>query len=379
MAIEQLPKIHRALVQHVKAEPLQVEAIPTPQPTPGSAIVKVIAANVVSYSGEVFNGKRKYNYPTPIVTGFSAVGRVAATGPDSTLLLPGRLVFVDCVIRGRDDPSVVMLSGFMEGVTEGSRKLIRGEWRDSTYAEYVKAPLENCIPLNEAVLCGNPKDGGLGYDVDRLAFISTLLVPYGGLRDMRLEAGETVIIAPATGGFGGSAVLTALAMGTKVIAMGRNAEALAKLKTLSRRVETVQITGNQEEEIAALQKFGSADAFLDISPKEASNSTHFKSAILSLRRGGRVSLMGGYLGDIAIPHMIVMMNSIKLHGVWMYTRDDIGMLMKMIESGVLGLGDKDGVSVVGTFPLEKWQEAFDVAAKNATMGRMVLLKPETTA
>jgi D-arabinose 1-dehydrogenase-like Zn-dependent alcohol dehydrogenase len=92
------------------------------------------------------------------------------------------------------------------------------------------------------------------------------------LRDIRLEAGETVIIAPATGGFGGAAVLVALAMGAKVIAMGRNAEALAKLKTLSGRIETVQITRNQEEEVAALQKFGPADAFFDISPRRFSRS-----------------------------------------------------------------------------------------------------------
>jgi D-arabinose 1-dehydrogenase-like Zn-dependent alcohol dehydrogenase len=281
MATQNLPKVHRALVQRVYAEPLQLEIIPTPQPTPGSAIVKVLAANVISYMARIYNGERKYSYPTPLVAGTSAIGRVAAVGPDSVLLKPGQLVFVDCVIRGRDDPSAIILSGITEGASEGSRKLMHGEWRDSTYAEYVKAPLESCFPLNESFLCGSPTGGGLGYEVERLAYISALLVPYGGLRDIRLEPGETVIIAPATGQFGGAAVLVVLAMGARVIAMGRNTEALAKLKTLSRRVETVRITGNQEEEMTALQKFGSADAFFDISPRQASNSTHIKSAILS--------------------------------------------------------------------------------------------------
>jgi NADPH-dependent curcumin reductase CurA len=111
-----------------------------------------------------------------------------------------------------------------------------------------------------------------------------------------LEAGETIIIAPATGSFGGAAVLLAMAMGAKVIAMGRNAEGLGKLKSLSRRVETVQITVNQEEEVAALQKLDPADAFFAISPREAGDSTHIKTAILSLSHAARVSIMSGHWG-----------------------------------------------------------------------------------
>ena len=375
MAAQELPNHHRALVQHVYAEPLKVETLPTPQPTPGSAIVKVLIANVVSYMGGIYNGQRQYAYPTPLVTGSSALGRIAAVGPDGVLLEKGQLVFIDNVIRGRDDSSAIFLSGIAEGGSEGSRKLMAGEWRNSTYAEYVKAPLENCFPLNESLLCGSPADGGLGYDIEKLAHISALLVPFGGLRDIRLEPGETVIIAPATGQFGGAAVQVALAMGARVIAMGRNVDTLARLKTLSRRVETVNITGAQEEEVAALKKFGPADAFFDISPREAIGSTHFKSAILSLKHAGRISYMGGILDDVGIPMRLLMRKDLKLHGKWMYGRDDVLLLMKMVEIGILGLEEKDGVSVVGSYPLEKWEEAFEVAAKNATFGKVVLMRP----
>ena len=382
-----LPKAHRALVQHVYAEPLHLETIPTPQPTPGSAIIRVLAANVISYMADIYNGRRAYPYPVPLVAGTSAIGRVAALGPDSVSLQLGQLVFVDNVVRGRDDPGAIFLSGIFAGGSEASAKLMSGEWRDSTYAEYVKAPLENCIPLNESLLCGSPSraanagsGGGLGYSVERLAYLSALLVPFGGLRDIRLEAGQTVIIAPATGAFGGAAVLVALAMGARVIAMGRDASKLARVKALAgggqrNRVETVRITGSEEEEVAALAAFGPADAFFDISPPHAANSTHMKSAIRCLRHGGRVALMGGLLGDVAIPHREVMWQDIRLHGKWMYSRDDIGLLVKMVEIGVLGLGEEDGVEVVGTFGLEKWEEAFEMAAREAGLGQMVLLNP----
>jgi NADPH:quinone reductase-like Zn-dependent oxidoreductase len=93
---------------------------------------------------------------------------------------------------------------------------MHGEWRDWTYAEYAKVPLENCFPLDEARLLGSVETGGLGYSLENLTQIPRLLVPHGGLADIKLQAGETIIIAPATGMFGGRAVEVALAMGAKV-------------------------------------------------------------------------------------------------------------------------------------------------------------------
>ena len=307
-----LPSTMQALVQEVYAEPLKVKDIATPEATPGAAIVRVEIANIVSYMRDIYNGKRKYPYPTPLVVGSSALGRVVAVGPDATSLQPGQLVFVDAVIRGRDDPGAVFLSGVIEGGSEGSKKLMRGEWRNSTFAQYVKAPLECCIPLDEKKLTAKPEDGGQGYDLARLAYVSMLLVPFGGFRSINVQPGETVIIAPATGGFGGAAVHMALALGARVIALGRNTESLAKLKKLSDRVETVRMTGNLDEEIAALAKIGKADAFLDISPPAAANSTHMKASILSLRHGGRVSLMGGIRSDVSLPYHFIMRNDITI-------------------------------------------------------------------
>lgn len=68
----------------------------------------------------------------------------------------------------------------------------------------------------------------LGYDVDQLGWVLKGLVPYGGFRSINLLPGESVIIAPATGGFGSAAVVVALAMGAIVIAMARKPEELEK-------------------------------------------------------------------------------------------------------------------------------------------------------
>lgn len=52
-----LPPTHKALVQEVYGEPLKVKEIATPQPDPGSVVIKVIAAPIISYSREVYNGQ----------------------------------------------------------------------------------------------------------------------------------------------------------------------------------------------------------------------------------------------------------------------------------------------------------------------------------
>lgn len=55
----------------------------------------------------------------------------------------------------------------------------------------------------------------MGYGIGDLAVIFRLMVSSGGLKDTDVKAGETVIVSPATGGFGGAALFVALAMGAR--------------------------------------------------------------------------------------------------------------------------------------------------------------------
>ncbi|KAI9738087.1 MAG: hypothetical protein M1818_005515 [Claussenomyces sp. TS43310] len=361
-----LPKMHRALVLTSTDHPPEVKTIATPRPGPGSAVIRVEAANIISYSKDIYNGTRKYPFPMPLVIGTSGLGRVAALGPDAVLLKLGQLVFIDCFVQARDDPNAAFLFGVHEGHTEGSRKLMRGEWKDATYAEYAKIPLENCHPLNESLLVGR-----FGYKVEDLQDISRLMVPYGGLVDIDLKPGETIIIAPATGSFGRAAVKVALVMGARVIAMGRNIEALKTLAASHERIETVQITGDVQADTKSLQSLGPIDAYFDISPPEAAKSTHFRSCMLALRRAGRVSLMGGLDGSLTIPVKVVVSRDLQLRGKWMYSREDVYNLIKMIEVGLLKLGGQN----VDKFALEDWEKGFSAAAERSATGGAALIIP----
>lgn len=285
---------------------------------------------------------------------------------------------VDITFRSRDDPTDAFLSAIHEGHTPGSKKLM-DHFRDGAYAEYMTVPLENCYPLNESVLFDK-----LHYRMPDLLSIMKLMVPYGGLRDVNLLPHETVIIAPSTGGFGGAAVYLAMSMGARVVAMGRNKDALRTLQSSlgkqygEGRLTTVQIVAEFDEQLTllkhAMKDFDcpkGADVFFDISPAEAAKSPHFKAAILTLRHGGRVSLMGGQREDVPIPHVYVMHFNLVMKGKWMYERQDVRDLVKLVENGGLRLGNDTAMSSAKSraFQLERWAEAFDHAANSPlTMG-----------
>ncbi|KAI9928481.1 hypothetical protein MW887_002526 [Aspergillus wentii] len=338
------------------------------QPSTGSALVRITAAAILPYHNAIYTSQRTSSLPKPLIPGFSAIGRIAAVGRDATLLKPGQLVYVDCVVRARDDPSCFFLSAIYEGGSEGSKMLMRDAWRDGTFAEYARVPVENCIVLKEDRLCA-----GLGYAEQDLAYMAYMLVPYGGLRDIQLQAGETIIVCPATGFYSSLGVQVAVAMGARVVAAGRNAEKMAALKGEIERhmpgaeIEMMTMTGDEDEDAGALRVFG-ADAVLDMTPSTAGMATHTKSAIKALRRGGRVSLMGS-TKNISVAE--IMMNDITLKGKMMYEREAVVQFVKMVERGLFPM---DCIETKA-FSLENWKEGLYMGGKHNGIGKCVVLAP----
>ena len=364
-----LPDTHKALVVVTRDQPMKVETRPTPKPTPGSAILRVIASSPASYAREIYDGTRPYPFPTPSIPGASAVARVAALGSDATALKVGQLVYFDLTVRARDSPdSAWVLQGSING--PGGAVLGEGEWRDGTWAEYAKVPLENVYPLPE-------NDDKFSVEVERWTYLQRLLVPFGGLRSVNVRAGETVIVAPATGPFGSAGVHAAIGMGAKVIAMGRNQQSLDKLKKAfgEKLIGTVQIVGDVEKETEALKELGPVDVFLDISPPMADQSSHLRSGILALGKGGRVSMMGGVYGNVSVPYGAIMFNDLLLKGKFMCDRADVEMMIRLVRAGLVDLSEKAGVSLIGKYKLEEWDAALTAAAKNAGPGETVLFTP----
>ncbi|KAF1968547.1 hypothetical protein BU23DRAFT_592072 [Bimuria novae-zelandiae CBS 107.79] len=326
-----LPSHHRALVVESTSQPLTLETRPTPCP-PSAA--------------------PSYAFPTPLVPGASAIGRIASLGPDAVALQRGQLIILDCVVRARDDPATAILLAIHDSGSPRSQKLARDIWRDGTFAEYARVPLENCIPLDEKQLCGE-----LGYEIPDLMHMSYLMVAFGGLRDIKLEPGETVLVAPATGEYGGAAVMVAIVMGARVIAMGGNEAELARLKkhvlkgSPGASIDTVQMVGDEMADAENIKKLGrTIDAVMDFTPIQAS----------SLGHNGRISLM--CMNENPMVAWTAISKNISFRCKLMYECEDILQLVKMLESGVFPRG-KEFVDTKA-FSLEDWQACIDAAAQH---------------
>ncbi|KAK3389904.1 chaperonin 10-like protein [Podospora didyma] len=372
-----LPAEMKALVCAGVGKPLELKTIPTPTAIPGSVVVKIVAAAADYRIPHMLSGEIGFTFPSNLTPGSRAVGRIAATSIDTTSFREGQLVLLEPFIRARDDPSVQILWGMFDGVSSASKKLAADSWALGTFAEYTRVPLENCWALDETRLCGSPSDGGLGCSPAQLIHIATQAVAFGGLRAINLQAGERIIAAPASGNYSGAAVQVAVAMGANVIAMGRKLEPLRALQAQfpPGRVEVVPITGNVQADVAALKQWGPVDAYLDLSPAEAKESTHLRSCFLALRQYARVALMGVIRTDLPVPYALATWNSLTIVGKYMYEREDVRLLIKMAESGVLRVGSAEGVEVMGEFKLEQVEEAFALAAQHTGVGKMVVLAP----
>jgi alcohol dehydrogenase len=352
----------KAAVLKKLGAPLAIETVPDPVLGTGEVIVDVAAAGVLAYAGDVYSGKRQYVLELPMVPGAGAVGRVRAVGPDATRLSVGDWVSIDPTVRSRDD--VVTPDVILQGLTAGSQESLRLQryYHDGSFAEQVRVPTENAIALGDI----DPADAG------RWCGLGRLLVPYGGLLAGRLLAGETLLVNGATGAFGSAGVVVGIAMGAmRVVATGRNAQVLADLeRRFGGRVRTVRMSGIDDEDRRQIQRAagGPIDVVLDLLPPEAS-PTWVRAAVLAVRPYGRAILMGGIRDDISLPYAWMMRYGIEVRGQWMYPRDSIQRMIKLVRSGQIGLGD------VTEFPLEKVNEAVAFAAANSGPFKMTVVKP----
>lgn len=187
---------HAAIVLSGLGDPLKLESVETPQPSSGQVLVQVLSIQIGNNHKAIISGQLPvpFLHFFPLTPGPGCVGKVVAVGPDATTIAPGQLVFVDPTIVARDDPEQKIVHGFIQGFTEKAGKLAREGWRDGSWAEKVIAPLENVTVLDEEHFVKE-----LGYSVGQLASVGRFFIPFGGCSDAGLVAGETVVVAFATG------------------------------------------------------------------------------------------------------------------------------------------------------------------------------------
>ena len=358
----------KAAVLKAFGSPLSVEDIPEPELGTGEVIVDVVATPMLAYAGEVYSGARSYPMELPIVLGSGCIGRVRAFGPDATQLAIDDWVYCDPTVRSRDaiqTPDII-LQGLIAPGDAGLR--LHRYFHDGGFAEQMRVPTVNAVRIGPIA----PSEAA------RWSALGALLVPYGGLLAADLRAGEVVVVNGATGRFGGAGVAVALGMGAAcVIATGRNTEALADLtRRFGDRVRTVEMLGPEAEDRTRILRAapGAIDVVLDLLPPAASIA-QVRTAVMAVRAGGRVALMGG-VGmaggpGLDLPYPWLMRNNITVRGQWMYARDAVVRMVALVRAGLIDLQQFTATE----FRLEDVNAAVDHAAANAGPFRTTLVCP----
>jgi alcohol dehydrogenase len=333
--------------------PLTLRDEPAPEPRRGAVLVRMEAVPLLSYTRAYVQGKLPYAFPPgPFSPGTNGVGRIEAVGEGVFGFRPGQRVAVNPYWRADEtvsEPEQVLIG--LTGISAGGAAML-AQFPHGTLREFAEFPASTIIAL----------DGLDAVPSQLLAALGKFSVPFGGLRRGRLAAGETVVVNGATGYFGSAAVLAALALGaSRVVALGRRAQALAPLVDLGRgRVKAVVLTGEGATDVAAIRQAagGGADLAFDM-VGHATDPNATLAALRSLRRNGRLVLMGSMEVALPIPYGEMLLNNWELIGNFMYTRADYLALVALVASGQLSL---DAIDIVA-YPFAQLEAAIDHAGQ----------------
>jgi NADPH:quinone reductase-like Zn-dependent oxidoreductase len=169
---------------------------------PGEVLVRVRACALNQVDLLLLSGVFPPPEGLPHVNGCEVTGSLAVLGPDVSGLAVGQRVMVfpgfscgRCEYCQRGERTVCLRYGYL------------GAHRDGGYAELVKVPAENIVPLPDAV---SFEDGA--------AVPLAMLTSWHGLvAQAKLRPGQTVLVQAAGSGVGSAAIQIARLIGARVV------------------------------------------------------------------------------------------------------------------------------------------------------------------
>jgi D-arabinose 1-dehydrogenase-like Zn-dependent alcohol dehydrogenase len=335
------------------AESLRIETRPALSPGPDDVLVRVRACAVCGR--DVL--ERRGGFPLmqlPTVLGHEFAGEVVSIGERAaqhTELRAGDRV------ANLHRPSCGACPACLRGDEVLCERAFQsfGHTIDGAYATHVLAP-----------------PGALVRVPDSIDFVaaSTMMCTAGvALRALRtianLRAFETILITGASGGVGVMAVQLARAMGARVIAATSSPAKIDALVELGAH-EVVLARERFDEAVRAKTESG-VDVALELT-----GAPTFASALRSLRRGGRVVVLGNIEGrKLEINPGSLILHAHQVLGSASCSRRDLLEVFRLLEAGTLR------PQIDRVVPLEGVVEAHRTLEARGVIGRIVL-SPESS-
>ncbi|HEY4119949.1 MAG TPA: zinc-binding dehydrogenase [Byssovorax sp.] len=341
----------RAVVLHETGGPdkLAHETVVDPKPGDGEVLVRVRASAVCGRDLV----DRRGGFPMmklPTILGHEMAGEVVELGPggDATGLAVG-----DRVVN-LHRPSCMSCARCLGGEPVLCERAWQsfGHTVDGAYAELVVA--------HHRALVKAP--ASLSFEV-----LSTLMCTAGvalfALRARgRLALGETALITGASGGVGAMAIGVAKNMGARVVATTTSPAKVDALRELGADHVVVSANGRFDDEVKRVTD-GGADLALELT-----GSATFTGALRSVRRGGRVVVVGNIEAEkVALNPGYLILHGLTVTGSASCAHRDLADVFDLVSRGAL----KPRIDRV--LPLSDAAEAHRLLGERAVVGRVVLV------
>jgi len=335
--------------EHGGPEVLRYEEAPDPAIAPHEVLVKVKACALNHLDLWCRKGMPGMQIPLPHISGSDISGEVAAVGSIVTRTGPGQQVVVSpgvscgqCIhcLSGRDTAC-------------RTYEIVGGYRTAGGYAEYVKVPEVNILPMPE----------GMSFE-SAAAFPLTFLTAWNMLVNLaHVKRGDDVLIMGAGSGVGSAAVQIAGLFGARVIAAAGSDEKLEKAKGLGAEAG---INYAHQDLIAETRRL-TAKRGLDVIVEHVGGDV-FEKLISILATGGRLVTCGataGHLGRTDIRYLF--MRQLSIMGGFMGPKADLLQIAREMARGTL-------TPVVDrVFPLKDAAAAQRAMEDRKLFGKLVLV------
>ena len=335
--------------QHGGPEVLCYGDAPDPELSPGEVLVRVRACALNHLDLWARQGLPNMAIPMPHITGSDIAGDVVSSAA-ADVAPGGRVMLQPGVSCGRCS---ACLSGRDH---ECARYEVLGYVNHpGGYAEYVKVPVQNLIPIPDEI----------DY-VQAAAFPLTFLTAWHMLMTRaKLERGEDVLVLAAGSGVGQAAIQIACLHGARVFATAGSADKLARARELG----ASEVIDHHQQDIADAIKRLTNRRGVDVVIEHVGEATWARS-VRSLARGGRLVTCGATTGaQGAINLNALFSKQLSILGSYMGTKGELMRAAHFFFAGQLK------PVIDRTFPLHDAAEAHRRMEASGQFGKIVLEVP----
>jgi NADPH:quinone reductase-like Zn-dependent oxidoreductase len=334
--------------EHGGPEKLSYEELPVPKLGPQDVLIRVKACALNHLDLWVRQGSSAYAVPLPHVGGSDVSGTVEQVGIQVEGISVGTRVFVspgiscwncEFCLAGRDNMcrTYNLLGARMHG----------------GYAEYVKVPYRNALPIPENITF----EQAAAFPLVSVT-ASHMLFALAGL-----QPGETVLVMGAGSGVGMMAVQLAKLTGARVITTVGSDDKIPKAVILGADA----VINHAKEQISERVKLLTEGRGVDVVVEHIGPEV-WDSGLESLSKGGRLITCGATTGgDVTLNLRSVFSRQLTIKGSYMGTRAELVKVAELI-------GQKRLMAVIDrTFPLREARVAQELMTSRRFFGKIVLV------